>query len=372
MDDDIPVIVIDNGSYTIRTGIAGDVDPMSAFRTVVGRPRYPSLLKEMNMKESYIGDEALELRNKLTLNNPIEKGNIIDFNDIKEIWKYSCEELRMDIEEHPILMTEKDFNSKKNREKTTQVLFEDLNVPRMFLASQSILCFFCCGRGSGTSVYSGEGSTFVCSFLENERISDTFKEIPIGGIDINQYLMKLMTERGYPFTTEKEHEMIRFLKEDICYVSESFDDEFEWYNESDNDNKYELLDGTTIYIGKELIQSPEILFQPSLIDYCHDGIHEIIHQSIQNCDEDIREQLYKNIVLSGGSTMFNGMKERLQNEISSMTQNEVKVISNPERNIATWIGGSILGSLSCFEYNSIRKEEYNEYKSTIVHKKCNL
>ncbi len=90
------------------------------------------------------------------------------------------------------------------------------------------------------------------------------------------------------------------------------------------------------------------------------------------CDIDIRKDLYGNIVLSGGTTMFPGIVDRLQREITSLAPSEmkIKIIAPPERKFSTWIGGSILASLSTFQHMWISKEDYDESGPTIVHRKC--
>ena len=104
------------------------------------------------------------------------------------------------------------------------------------------------------------------------------------------------------------------------------------------------------------------------------GIAQACYNSILKCDIDIRKDLYNNIVLSGGNSMFNGLPERLTKEIKYLVhysmKDEVKVIASPERKYATWIGGSILSSLCAFESSWITKTEYEESGATIVHRKC--
>jgi actin len=90
------------------------------------------------------------------------------------------------------------------------------------------------------------------------------------------------------------------------------------------------------------------------------------------CDIDVQKDLYSNIVLSGGSTMFQGLSERLEKEIIRLAppSMKVKVVAPPERKYAAWIGGSILASLWTFQQMIITREEYNDTGPGIVHRKC--
>jgi len=138
------------------------------------------------------------------------------------------------------------------------------------------------------------------------------------------------------------------------------------------EKNYELPDGQVITIGSERFRCPEILFQPAHIGMEAPGIHETTYSSIMKCDVDIRKDLYGNIVLSGGSTMFPGIADRMNKEITALAPNsmKIKVVAPPERKYSVWIGGSILASLSTFQQMWVTRAEYDECGPSIVHRKC--
>jgi actin-related protein len=127
-----------------------------------------------------------------------------------------------------------------------------------------------------------------------------------------------------------------------------------------------------ITIGNERFRAPESLFQPSFIGQETCGLHETTYNSIMKCDVDIRRELYQNVVISGGSTMFPGFADRMQKELEALAPSsmKIKVIAPPERKYSVWIGGSILASLSTFQSMWINKQEYDESGASIVHRKC--
>merc|ERR1719168_24998 len=132
---------------------------------------------------------------------------------------------------------------------------------------------------------------------------------------------------------------------------------------SDKEKTYELPDGRiiTITVGSERFRCPEVLFQPSFIGKEASGVHDITFQSIMKCDVDIRKDLYANVVLSGGTTMFAGISDRMSKEITALApaSMKIKVVAPPERKYSVWIGGSILSSLSTFQQMWISKTEYD-------------
>ena len=135
---------------------------------------------------------------------------------------------------------------------------------------------------------------------------------------------------------------------------------------------YELPDGQTITVNDQRFRCPEALFKPILIGKELPGFHEITYQSIMKCDVDIRKDLYSNIVMSGGTTMFPGIPERLSKEVTALAPStmKIKVVAPMERKFLVWIGGSILSSLSTFQTMWITKAEYQETGASIVHRKC--
>ncbi|XP_062618211.1 uncharacterized protein LOC134279815 [Saccostrea cucullata] len=360
-------VVIDNGSDTIKAGFSGDNVPRNIFPCLVGKPRHGARMFARGQKDSFIGQEAQQKRGLLAVESPIENGIITNWDDMELIWNHTFQnELRVSPKEHPVLLSEAPINVKVNREKMAQIMFETFNSPAIHIGNQAVLSLHHYGKTRGVVMDSGECVSHAVPIYDGRVVPNAILRLNMAGRELTSHLSNLSKKRGYSFTSSIEFEIMRNVKEGLCFVALDFAQEMKTKSEK----TYELPDGQAVTLGDERFRCPEALFQPSALGKEGDGIHKMVHNAIMKCEADIRRDLFANIVLSGGSTMFPGMAERMQKEISALapSNTEIKVLSSPERKYSVWIGGSILSSHSTFNTLCINKVDYDESRPSVVHK----
>eukprot|EP01084_Bolivina_argentea_P164620 286192_1 len=413
-------IVMDNGSGTIKAGFVDDTSdttneiPSTIIPCIVGRTKSPvfngvptafQAAYELGNKQTYFGHEAT--KGSLQINHPIQHGKITHWDDLQQLWHYIFEHhLCVEPKEHSVLCTENiGHHNRGNREKMTEIMFEIFDVPYLYVAIPSVLSLYAAGRDTGLVLDSGFSQTSICAIYEGYVLPHASKTISLSGDVITDYFHSIMMHKGHLFTRERKgsdaKRISNVIKENMCHVTRDGD----IYNEvSIKQKSYVLPDGAVIDVEMERIYAPEILFDPEIVDCNEDGIHKQICESIVKCDHEIRNEMFDNIVLSGGNTMFDGIAERLTKEITQIADKQmiingymrryfeddvyrdilgiiyknlnakscpkIKVIAPPKRNYSSWIGGSIVAQLDTFSEMWITEDEYYDCGPTIVHRKC--
>ncbi|XP_068775622.1 actin-like protein 9 [Struthio camelus] len=363
-------VVIDIGTGSCKAGFAGQQKPKSEISTLVAYPSEQFLGSEKAGPHTFFREEAL-LHTDVDIIGLVQS-SIINWEAAEILWQHMFyHDLMVPPEEHALLITDPPLSPITNREKMVELAFESLNSPGIYIASQSVLSVYAHGQTSGLVVDAGYAVTHTVPVHEGYSLPHAVERMDIAGSHMTHYLMKLLRDSGYTIS-EGITQVIEDIKHKCCYVAPDFENEC-YLPKATYTVDFPLPDGQTISLGKERFQCPEVLFNPPQahgISYV--GIHEMAQRSLNKVPEAVREKMYKNILLCGGSSLFEGLEERFSSELlRKMPSNDkIRVSAIPLRRYSAWMGGSILASLKNFQSCWIRKEEYSEHGPCIVHQKC--
>lgn len=212
----------------------------------------------------------------------------------------------------------------------SQIMFETFNTPAMYATIEAILSLYASGRTNGIVCDSGAGVSHIVPVYEGHALPHAILCLDLAGCELTERLMELLREAEYTFKSDIKREIARGIKEKLCYVALDFEHEMETAATNLSlKTSYGLPDGQVITVSNERFRAPELLFQPSFRGTESFGIHESCFNSVMKCD--IYRDFYDNILLSGGSTMFPGIAERMTKEILAPPTAKIRVIAPPER-----------------------------------------
>lgn len=403
----MPAVVIDNGTGYTKMGFAGNTEPQYIMPSCiaikesakVGDQAIRRLGKGVEDLDFFIGDEAVDATT-YAVKWPIRHGIVEDWDLMERfmeqaIFKY----LRAEPEDHYFLLTEPPLNTPENREYTAEIMFESFNVPGLYIAVQAVLALAASWTSkqasertlTGTVIDSGDGVTHVIPVAEGYVIGSCIKHIPIAGRDITFFIQQLLREREVNIPPEQSLETAKAIKEKFSYVCPDIVKEFSKYD-SEPSKWIKAFEGKnsitkqpfSVDVGYERFLGPEIFFHPEFANADFTiPISETVDDVIQNCPIDVRRGLYKNIVLSGGSTMFRDFGRRLQRDVKRTVDMRLKlsedlsggkikpkpidvnVITHSMQRYAVWFGGSLLASTPEFYQVCHTKADYDEHGPSI-------
>jgi actin len=311
------VVVLDNGSGMVKAGFAGEEAPQCVFPAIVGRPRAnQGTMIGGSQKAEYIGDEAMKMKGVLNISYPIAAGIVESWEDMEKVWHHAFyNELRVAPNEcKGVLLTEAPRNPKANREKMVEKMFEVFEVQNIYVAIQAVMSLYSAGRTTGLVVDSGDGVTHTVPVFEGFSLPHAVEKIDIAGRVLTDYLQKLLLEAGHSFTSAAEIQIVRDIKEKHAFVAQNYDEEHEAAKtSSEHDIQYTLPDKAVITVPATVRMScPELLFNPTKDGKACKSIQGLAWASVQAADIDVRKDLCKNIIMSGGSTMYDGIADRLK------------------------------------------------------------
>jgi centractin len=415
-------IILDNGTDSIKAGFNGEFVPRCVIPSVIGKSKNEKINLNWNENKTSYGKTALTNSTNLDLNYPIQNGKVKDFEALEKLWSYIfTNELKTKPESHNILLTESLFSSNSDRDKIAQIMFEKFSVFHICIEPQPLLTFHYSNKNSGLIVETGESYTQVIPIFEKFIIPQGIKFSNVSGSYLTNVTKEIFDKRLSKFNLRNKSETAKKIKEKFMKVNVNsdfinnlkgldfpcssrdislFSDMFGKseaqsastnFNVNCNKNKFTLPDGNALEFGDELDIVSEALFNPELFGLEAESIQSLVYNSINSIDIHTRKDIMNNLIIGGGTTMIKNFPERLKFECEKTLNskindasnfNNVRIYSQPEREYAAWIGGSIYCSTgnslnTNFMYQKmsnsssiwITKSDYEESGCRIFHRK---
>ena len=389
-----PVVVIDNGTGFTKMGYAGNEEPTfiipSTYADAPAKGRLTSgadgTLDDLDFDIGY----AATARPNAAMRYPIQHGIVEDWDKMERMWQHCIYKyLRIEPQEHGFVLTEPPANPPENREFTAEVMFETFGAKSLLIAVQGVLALTASwksrkaaklgleGVATGTVIDSGDGVTHVIPIADGYVIGNAIKHIPIAGRDITNFVLDKLRERNAQIPSEEALFVAQKIKEKYCYVAAAMDAEFNAYDDdpaqyfrTHRERHRKTGQEYSFEVGYEQFLGPEVFFSPDIFSTVHTKpLPQLVNDVIQSCPIDVRKALYRNVVLSGGTSMFRKFDSRLQRDLRQLVNDrlgeraanvEVNVVSHERQRYAVWYGGSVVGASPQFATRSISKKQYDE------------
>jgi actin-related protein 3 len=408
---DYPPVVIDVGTGYTKLGYSVNSRPDYIIPTVVGIPadlntRSVSQRTGTEDLDFYIGFEAQARAPAYAGTNVMKHGQIEDWDKIEQFWEQCIfKYLRCEPEDHAILLTEPPLNSPDNREATAEIMFETFNVPYLYIGMQAMLALAASWTAAGSRsmtgcvVDSGDGVTHVIPVVHGYPISNAIVHVPVAGHEMTSFIAQLLQEREPSVPAHDRYVTAKNIKERFCKVArhpsvtyQMFDKDRAKYITTYTGIDSKTKKPFTCEVGYERFLAPEVWFSPELVSGEYTTpISALIHRAIRMSPIQDRVPLFGNIVLSGGSTTFSGLAERLQRDVQAIVDEElrqnaiitsqklgrehkagtvkVEIKEHKRQQYAVWYGGAMLASTGvAFYAKCFTKQQYNDEGPAVARK----
>lgn len=367
--DGVPLI-IDNGSGFIKAGLANRDEP-HVVPALIGAKKFKKFFESKYTDPNFKFGEDVKTFSAFVRPKHINtNGKISNYDNFKKLLDKIVYNCTHDIEETPVLITDNFGNDKSSREEIARILFEKYGVPGLFMPHASTLSLYSAKKDTGVIVDIGDSSSKFVPIYEGHTVETNAINAPIGGRNIDELLIRLMANDRFDMNSPAQKLFAIEVKEKYCYVALDFIKEV---GKSESFSYEDRLTNETKYLGDERFRCSEVLFDPKLYGETSEyhSVHQNLFDSIRRIDPCFREEMLQNIIVTGGSSKFPGLVERLDKEFglllnNSETKYKISMHENPDT--SAWLGGVIMAGLPNFLDYFITREQYNDSGPGIVHR----
>ncbi|ACY14221.1 actin family protein [Haliangium ochraceum] len=365
-------IIIHPGSDTLQAGLADEEHPGSIFPNIVGRHKLAGLMEWVDQRVLCVGQEAIDQSATVLLRHPVWSGIVGDWEAFAAVLRHTFyRALWVAPEEHPIVVTESPHvyrSFQLRREQLTRLLFETFHAPQVAVCSEAAMSLYACGLDTGLVVSLGDFVSYVAPVHRGAIVDAGLTFLEPDGRSITEYLSRLLLERGHVFTSPEALRLVRDIKETLCYVADDVAKEAA-RNADSVEATYLLPNGETLVLGNERFRCPEVLFHPDLLGWESPGLTDAVCNAIMKCDPSLQAELFGNIVVTGGGSLFPGLSERLQRELEQRAPAEapVHLLTRDDRRHLPWKGAARFARDAQFAGFALTRQAYERHGAELIY-----
>lgn len=393
-------LVLDNGAYTAKAGLSVDVDPQVIPNCL--------MKAKSERRKTFIGKQVEDCRDLsgLFYIYPHQKGYLVNWDVEKKIWDHVMGRDLLDINPRAVsfVLTEPCCNFSSIQESLNEIAFEEYQFKSFFRCPAPVLSAFKYRQENPQSICCcvvdvGFSFTHIVPMYNGCIIASSVRRVDVAGKVLTNHLKELISYRQ--LNVMDETYVINEVKEEVCFVSQDLSRDMEVAKLRDDRNTivrdYVLPDFSHIRRGyvktaetmtteettfeeqiirltNERFTVPELLFHPSDIGIRQCGIPEAVVAAITSAPEILHPHLYSNILLTGGSAMLPGFRDRVYSNIRALSPSEyeVSVYQPPDPITWAWRGGSALCTAREFELLKVTRKDFQEYGLEVCRRRFNL
>ncbi|MEM9685434.1 MAG: actin, cytoplasmic 2 [Bacteroidota bacterium] len=271
------------------------------------------------------------------------EGIIENFTGFENALTQVYNQLGVSSGQYPVMITYLVLQPKGVTENTIKTLFNKFNIPSLYMVNNGQAALYATGRSTGVVLNAVNNTSYAVPVQEGYALPHAATRFDMGtGGGPDGYMKTLLKNKGRTVSLQEARNILYTTG----YVAANYNAELQ-KSEGSVATSYKLNNGQTISIGKERFKAPEALFQTQMMNMNSAGLGEYLYNVVMKCDVDLRKELYANIILSGNTTLFPGMKERLRNEIAQLAPPTMNVVvtAPANREYLPWTGAKVLVSV---------------------------
>lgn len=340
--------VLDNGAHSLKLGFVGGEEPRIVPNAV--------FKSKSERRRIFVGSELEECKDLsgLFYIPPFQKGYLVNWDVQRQVWDHAfgAGVMNVDCNRTRLLLTEPLFNFPSIRVTQLEVLIEEYGFPSLAVTTAPTLSSHHYSLTHGQPpcclvVDLGYSFTHIVPHYHNKVVLEGVRRVSVGGKLLSNHLKELVSYRQLQVLDETH--VMGQVKEDACFVSLDLCGDMQRARQRGTDSsvvvEYVLPNFTStrrgfirkshegkrdgeeqcLRLGNERFSVPELLFHPSDIGIREMGLPEAICDAISATPSEMHPHLFANIVLTGGSAKFPNFKERVQQEVRSLTPSEYTV-----------------------------------------------